>query len=210
MATVVLLRHAHSVANEKNLLAGRMPGIHLSRKGQTQSHALVERIGKGVVDQVHLSPMQRCQLTIDPWLNSRNSSSITSLDVDERFNEVDYGDWSGRSLNALSRNPLWKQVQEQPSKVRFPGGESIRSSQKRIVAGIDEILGGKKNLTHLVVTHSDLIKVALTHYFESHIDTFQRIDISQASFTVITGTPSKFSIITTNSSSDLTSILGKR
>lgn len=210
MSTIIFLRHAHSIANEKNLLAGRTPGIHLSRKGREQARELIERLGKGHFDHIHVSPMQRCQLTIDPWLSSKSSSTISSLEVEERFNEVDYGDWSNRSLSTLRRNPLWKTIQEQPSKVKFPGGESIKGAQKRAVNAVDELLGAKKNSVHLVVTHSDLIKVIAAHYLEMHLDSFQRIDVGPASFTVLSGDNVSQSLITLNSYSQLSSIIGKR
>lgn len=210
MSTIVFLRHAHSIANEKNLLAGRTPGIHLSRTGKEQARGLIERLGKSYLDHLHLSPMQRCQLTIDPWLASKSSSTISSLEVEERFNEVDYGDWSNRSLTTLRRNPLWKSIQEEPSKVKFPGGESIRGAQKRAVSAVDELLGAKKNSVHLVVTHSDLIKVIAAHYLEMHLDSFQRIDIGPASFTVLRGNNDSHSLITLNNYSQLSSIIGKR
>ena len=210
MSTIIFLRHAHSIANEKNLLAGRTPGVHLSRTGLSQAQALIERIGKGSVDHLHISPMQRCQMTIDPWLKSKNSSSISTFGVEERFNEVDYGDWSNRSLSTLRRNPMWRVIQEQPSKVKFPGGESIKGAQKRAVGAVDELLASKRASVHLVVTHSDLIKVISAHYLEMRLDSFQRIDIGPASFTVMRGNVASPSLITMNSYSDLQSILGKR
>ena len=44
MARIVLLRHAHSVANEKNLLAGRTAGISLSKTGKEQAKDLINRL----------------------------------------------------------------------------------------------------------------------------------------------------------------------
>ena len=67
MARIVLLRHAHSVANEKNLLAGRTPGIALSKTGRDQALQLVNRLGAITFDEIAVSPMQRCRETIDPW-----------------------------------------------------------------------------------------------------------------------------------------------
>ncbi len=210
MSTVIFLRHAHSIANEKNLLTGRTPGVHLSATGLLQAKELVDRLGRGHIDHLHISPMQRCQLTIDPWLASRNSSTISSLQVEERFNEVDYGDWSNRSLATLRRNPMWKSIQEEPSKVKFPGGESIKAAQKRAVSAVDELLATRKSDVYLVITHSDLIKVIAAHYLEMHLDSFQRIEIGPASFTVLKGNLNSQSLVTLNSYSDLASVVGKR
>ena len=68
MSRIVLLRHAHSTANLKNVLAGRTEGIALSSKGENQAAELVERIGKSRFDAVVVSPIQRCSQTIAPWL----------------------------------------------------------------------------------------------------------------------------------------------
>jgi len=52
MARIVLLRHAHSVANEKNLLAGRTAGISLSKTGREQAEDLIARLGATQFDEV--------------------------------------------------------------------------------------------------------------------------------------------------------------
>lgn len=210
MSTLIFLRHAHSQANESNVLAGRTPGVLLSQKGKRQATQLIERIGKARVDQLHLSPITRCQLTLDPWLDSKFSSAIERLDIREEFTEMDYGDWSGKKLSSLRRSPLWKPIQETPSKVKFPGGESFRQAQKRAIEGCEELFSSRGNKNHLIVSHSDLIKLIAVHYLEAHIDTFQRIDISQASFTVIQKSSRGLNILAINSASDLRSIVGER
>jgi probable phosphomutase (TIGR03848 family) len=210
MSTLIFLRHAHSQANESNILAGRVPGVLLSKKGVKQSHDLVTRIGKAVVDQVHLSPITRCQLTVDPWLASKCSSHIEKLDIREEFTEMDYGDWNGRKLSSLRRSELWRPIQERPSQVKFPGGESFRQAQRRAVAGCEELLQERGKKVHLIVSHSDLIKLMVVHYLDAHIDTFQRIEISQASFTVIQKSAHGVNVLTINSASDLSSIVGTR
>ena len=60
MSRIVLLRHAHSTANLKNVLAGRTEGVALSSKGENQAAELVVRIGKSRFDAVVVSPIQRC------------------------------------------------------------------------------------------------------------------------------------------------------
>jgi probable phosphomutase (TIGR03848 family) len=210
MTTIVLLRHAHSTANQENLLAGRTPGVTLSQVGKRQAEKLIERIAATKIDHIYISPMERCQLTIAPWLNSKYSKSLLSYEIDERLNEVDYGKWSNRKLSSLRRDPLWKTIQSAPSRVQFPGGEKMRTSQKRGVEIVEELLGARGDKNNLLVAHSDLIKMIATHFLGSHLDTFQRIDISPASFTVISGKGSDYSVKTINSQGALSDYLGKR
>jgi probable phosphomutase (TIGR03848 family) len=210
MTTIVLLRHAHSMANQENLLAGRTPGVTLSKTGQGQAAKLIERIGATKIDHIYISPMERCQLTIAPWLSSRFSKSLLSYEIDERLNEVDYGKWSNRKLSSLRRDPLWKTIQSNPSRVQFPGGEKMKTSQKRGVDIVQELLDARGDKINLLVAHSDLIKMIATHFLGSHLDTFQRIDISPASFTVISGKGADYTIRAINSQGSLSDYLGKR
>jgi len=50
VTTVILLRHAHSVANEKGILAGRASGVSLSTKGKEQAELLTSRLGSARAD----------------------------------------------------------------------------------------------------------------------------------------------------------------
>ena len=163
-STIIFLRHGHSAANATHTLTGQLPGIGLSALGKKQAEGLIDRIGSKNVDRLYLSPIERCQLTIDPWLRSRNSSSLTSLEVVDGFSEIDFGQWSGEKLSALRRKPLWKEVQERPSRVTFPQGESFRQVQRRAVSAVQEILQRRGKHRHLVVSHSDSIKLVLTQF----------------------------------------------
>jgi probable phosphomutase (TIGR03848 family) len=206
--TFIFLRHGHSAANAAGLLTGQLPGIGLSRQGRNQAEALIDRIGRGRIDFLHLSPIERCQFTIDPWLRSKNSSSLQSLQVLDGISEIDFGRWSGRKLSSLRRETLWKDVQNRPSVVTFPEGESFRKVQKRAVEAVEEIrsLRGKDKV-HLVVSHSDTIKLIAAHYLNMKLDSFQKLQIDPASFTVFLGDATHLSLKTMNSQATLKEIL---
>lgn len=207
MSTYIFLRHGHSAANASGTLTGHLPGIGLSPHGQRQAMALVERIGKGAIDCLHISPIERCQLTIDPWLRSKSSFSLQRMAIVDGLTEIDFGDWSGSKLSSLRRRPLWKDVQERPSKVTFPGGESFRAAQKRAVAAVEEIRSMRGEKIHLIVSHSDTIKLIATHYLGMHLDSFQCLEISPASFTVFRSSKNGLSLITLNNQSSLREIV---
>jgi len=183
MARIVLLRHAHSVANEKNLLAGRTPGIALSKTGKEQALGLVDRIGPMKFDEIAVSPMQRCRETIDPWIESTSNSS--RVVVDESISEVDYGSWSGKSLASLRRKAQWKVVQDFPSQMIFPEGESLLEMQRRALSGFYRLNSVKGKGSRLLVSHGDVIKSIVAHCLGMHLDQFQRLVIEPASITII-------------------------
>jgi probable phosphomutase (TIGR03848 family) len=183
MARIVLLRHAHSVANEKNLLAGRTPGIALSKTGRDQALQLVNRLGVITFDEIAVSPMQRCRETIDPWLASGDVK--TRVVTDGSISEVDYGSWSGKSLASLRRKSQWKVVQDFPSQMVFPEGESLLEMQGRALSGFYRLNSVKGKGPRLLVSHGDVIKSIVAHCLGMHLDQFQRLVIEPASITII-------------------------
>lgn len=185
MSRIFLLRHAHSVANDAGILAGQLPGISLSAKGREQSLGLVERIGAVNFASVRVSPMQRCQETIDPWLLSKFGSGIDDYLLDDQIIEMDYGKWSGKKLSKLSKEKLWKEIQKNPSKVTFPDGEKFTSMQKRAIRSLDTVSQEKKSSNHLLVSHGDVIKAMIAHLLKMKLDNFQSLIVDPASITVI-------------------------
>lgn len=183
MARIVLLRHAHSVANEKNLLAGRTAGITLSKTGKSQAKDLIARLGATNFDEVAISPLQRCRETIDPWLAAGGAK--TSVVIDDSISEVDYGNWSGKTLASLRRKSQWKIVQDFPSQMIFPEGESLLEMQGRALSGFYRLNAVKGKGPRLLVSHGDVIKSIVAHCLGMHLDQFQRLVIEPASLTII-------------------------
>ena len=208
MSTLIFLRHGHSAANAKDLLTGQLPGIGLSPQGKKQALGLVDRIGKNRIDYLHISPIERCQLTIDPWLRSKNSTSLKRLEIVDGISEINFGSWSGRKLSSLRREPLWKDVQLRPSQVTFPDGESFKKAQKRAVEAVEEIRLMKGDKTHLVVSHSDTIKLIIAHYLQMKLDAFQSLHIAPASFSILRSGKSGISFPVINSSQSLKELIG--
>ena len=60
------------------------------------------------------------------------------LRTDDRLGEARYGDWTGRTIKELAKEPLWKVVQQHPSAAVFPGpeGEGLAQTQARAVAAV--------------------------------------------------------------------------
>ena len=183
MARIVLLRHAHSVANEKNLLAGRTPGISLSKTGKEQAKDLIARIGTTHFDEIAISPLQRCRETIDPWLATTVAKN--PIVVDESVSEVDYGSWSGKTLASLRRKSQWKVVQDFPSQMIFPEGESLLEMQGRALSGFYRLNAVKGKGPRLLVSHGDDTNSIVAHCLGMHLDQFQRLVIEPASLTII-------------------------
>lgn len=192
MGTVILLRHGRSTANTAGVLAGRTPAVLLDEHGQAQAQTLVERLAALPLAAVVSSPLQRCQDTVAPLALARE----LEVTVDDRFVEVDYGEWTGRELRTLGKEPLWKVVQAHPCAAVFPGGEGLAAMQARAVAAVRE-WDAKLAAEHgpqvlwLVCTHGDVIKAVLADALGVHLDGFQRIVANPCSVSVVSYTETR-------------------
>lgn len=197
MATVILLRHGRSTSNVTGVLAGRSNGVGLDDFGQAQARALAERLAPLPLATVVSSPLQRCLQTLAPLTDSPT--------VDDRLSEVDYGHWTGQELRKLSKEPMWKVVQQHPSAAVFPEGEAMADVSTRAVAAIRE-WDRKVAQTHgpralwLACSHGDVIKAVLADALGLHLDCFQRIVVDPGSVSVISYTDVRPFVIKINGS----------
>jgi probable phosphoglycerate mutase len=199
---LVLIRHAHSEANAAGILSGRLPNVHLSEKGLAQSEQLAVRLGNFPVSNLRISPMERCFETISPWINSivmPNNRRFEPI-IDEELTEVDYGLWSGKKLSILSKNKLWKTVQESPSRMYFPKGEGIAQMQSRAMTSVHQAVSSKAKGAAVIVSHGDVIKSIVASALGMHLDEFQRIVIDPASISIVDFSTTKPRILLLNDS----------
>ena len=180
MTVLLLIRHAHTDAAGKRL-TGWSQGVHLNARGQQEAERLAERLDGIPVDAVFSSPLERCRETIAPLARRRG------LPVAGRRGllEVDYGDWTGRTISQLRRTKLWRSVQQTPSTVRFPNGESFLEVQSRAVAELGRITAAHPAGTVAVVTHADVVRLLIAHHAGMHTDHVQRLVVDPASITVV-------------------------
>lgn len=180
MTLLLLVRHGLTDVTGKRL-SGRTPGIHLSDEGQAQAQGLVERLSPIRLTDVFSSPLERCVETAQPVASSRRMDIKVLPDLEE----VAYGRWAGRPIAQLMRTTLWRRIQLLPSSVEFPGGETLIEAQRRAVSALDGIAARSPRGVVLVVSHADVIRLALAHYSGVHIDLFQRVTVSPASVSAL-------------------------
>lgn len=183
MTTLLLVRHGLTHLTG-SVLAGRTPGVHLSERGREQARRLAERLAGLELDALVSSPLERCRQTAAALAGERE------VLTDERFTECGYGEWTGRPLAELAKEPLWRVVQAHPSSAVFPGGESMLDVWHRAIGAVRDwnTKVGEKGV-YLVCSHGDVIKAIVADALGLHLDQFQRISIDPASLTVIRYTP---------------------
>jgi probable phosphomutase (TIGR03848 family) len=168
VTTVLLVRHGLTAATG-HVLSGWTPGISLDERGREQARALAAR----------LAPVQ-----LDAIIAAGREDQEPQ--ADDRGGECRYGDWTGKPLTELAKEPLWRVVQDHPSAATFPGGESMRDVQHRAVAAVrawNQTLGA--GATYLICSHGDVIKAIVADSLGLHLDQSQRIYADPCSLTVI-------------------------
>ncbi|MFV2120101.1 histidine phosphatase family protein [Streptomyces sp. Act-28] len=187
MATLILVRHGRSTANTAGVLAGRTPGVTLDERGAAQAAALPGRLAEVPLALAVSSPLERCRDTLAPLLAARPG---LALHTEERINECDYGDWSGRELAELADEPLMDVVQHHPSAAAFPGGESMRAMQARAVDAVRDwnarvAADHGEDAAYVMCSHGDVIKALVADALGLHLDLFQRVHVDPCSVTAI-------------------------
>ncbi len=200
MATLILVRHGRSTANTSGVLAGRTPGVQLDDKGREQVEAVARRLAGVRLASVRSSPVHRCQQTATAIVAAHSELELV---LDEGLSECDYGDWQGRTIKELAELDLWKVVQRQPSRVTFPGGESMVAMHSRVVQALRETDAAIEaehgpEAVWVAVSHGDPIKVAIADALGLHLDQFQRIGVDPASVSVIRYTADRPYLMTSN------------
>ncbi|MBF5082920.1 histidine phosphatase family protein [Quadrisphaera sp. INWT6] len=215
MPTLLLVRHGRTAANTGGLLAGRTPGVGLDELGASQVAALGRRLAPLPLVRVVASPLERCQATAAALLGvpGPEGAPRPALETDEGLSECDYGDWTGRPIAELVKEPLWPAVQAHPSSVVFPGGESMRGMQQRALDAVRRVDAevAAQHGEHAVwaaVSHGDVIKAVLADALGVHLDAFQRIVVDPASVSVVRYTALRpFAVRTNDTGGDVTSLL---
>ena len=176
MARIILVRHAPTPETGTRL-TGRLPGVSLDEAGREAARATAAALADLELSAVYSSPIDR---TIETARIVGRPHELRPI-PEPGLTEIDFGTWTGETLDSLRRTDLWETVQQAPSRFRFPGGESFVEAQARAVECTQRIAGEHRGGTVVAVSHSDVIKLLLSHFLGQPLDLFQRFRISTAS-----------------------------
>lgn len=151
---LILIRHGESTGNAAGLLLGRIDAP-LTERGRAQADTL----GPSVSGATRLisSPLARARDTADAL------GTGLDIEIDERWIEVDYGEFDGRPLGAVP-DQVWREWRSDPD-FRPPGGESLSEAGTRVRTACQELFaadgeGARGPGAVVVVSHVSPIKAA--------------------------------------------------
>ena len=176
--TLLVIRHAKSVANARKVLAGRIDPTPLTSEGVAEARALRDVLEDFGPERVISSPLLRCRQTL-------YEAGISDPLLDERLIEMDYGRWTGKKIKALSVTPGWQRIQRDARNFIFPDGEGFVGAEERIRRFLDELKAGQLAKV-AIFTHGDIARILINLVLNRELNAFQQIQISTASHSKLT------------------------
>ncbi len=174
-----LLRHGER--QQSRVLAGRMPGVGLSERGRAEIAAVAERLTGEDIAALYASPLQRTRETAE-IVGERLGLPIEFRD---ELIELDFGEWTGATFDAIRADPRWQAWSTQRSLARIPGGESMRQVQRRAVEALFEIGERHGDEAIVLVSHGDVIRSVLVFALGMPLDFYGRIEVGQGSLSTL-------------------------
>ncbi|MBV8926355.1 MAG: histidine phosphatase family protein [Bradyrhizobium sp.] len=177
--TIHLVRHGHH-ALLAGVLCGRLPGVELDELGCHQMSVCAVSLFPPPT-AVQSSPQQRALQSASILARHHGLAVETVAAVDE----IDVGEWSGRSFDALNRDPDWHRWNNRRGSSRPPDGESMLCLQRRVVQHLEQLRDDAGDGTIAIVSHAEPIRAALLHYADIALDQFLSITVDPASVSTL-------------------------
>jgi probable phosphomutase (TIGR03848 family) len=182
MTTFLLIRHALCDPVGSSI-AGRQPGIHLNEDGKRQAAQLADRLAGLPLAAMYSSPLERAQQTAEA-VAAKHRLQVHPL---EGVQEIDFGDWTGKTLAELEPLPEWRAFNSFRSGTRIPGGENMAEVLARALGALEQLRQRHPGPGALVgvVTHGDVLRVVLAHALGVPFDFMHRLELSPASVSIL-------------------------
>ncbi|HEX2244236.1 MAG TPA: histidine phosphatase family protein [Gammaproteobacteria bacterium] len=179
MTRLVLIRHAATDCFATRI-AGRDANVHLSASGTLQGQHLARSLKQLGIAKVYSSPQPRALETAE-FLGELGDG----VQIAPQLDEIDYGEWTGRSFKELRSIARWRDFNSLRSCTRVPGGELMIEVQARVLGLMESLCQGYPATTIALVSHADVIRGALAHCLGMPLDFVLRLEISPASISMV-------------------------
>lgn len=191
---LILLRHGQTAANASSLLQGHVD-LPLDDVGREQARLSGEHIRASFPGaRIVSSPLQRALQT------ARAISD--EVDIDDRFIELDYGDWDGLSVADIGSDQ-WGRWRNDVG-FRPPNGESLVELDARVRPALEELSQAAREGDVVVVSHVSPIKSAISWALGVGPEASWRCHLERASICRIAVGPRGPSLTGMNDTSHLT------
>ncbi|MBV8895055.1 MAG: histidine phosphatase family protein [Acidobacteriaceae bacterium] len=180
MTRILLIRHGHTEPLGR-VLYGRTPGVHLSEQGTQETTRLASALRERYkIDDIVASPMDRTKETAEVIAAAQKQRVV----FDDDLQEIDFGEWMGKSFSDLGDDEQWKQYNRNRSLNPAPGGEYMLEVQLRAWKALQRIMASRRiypETTVAVVSHGDVVRALLMLFLGIPLDNIHRLEVWPAS-----------------------------
>jgi broad specificity phosphatase PhoE len=198
VTTFFLIRHA-SCDGLGQTLWGRTPGICLNDTGATEAQCLADRFKNMTFNAIYSSPLERALQTATVIAENMKLDVKTS----DAANEIDFGEWTGKTFDELSRDERWRHFNRRRSMTMIPSGESFLDVQNRIVKELETLALQHGDARVAIISHADVIRAAVAYFSAIPIDLVERFEISPCSVSAVAVNDDNATLLTLNNTGEL-------
>ncbi|MGL5754424.1 MAG: histidine phosphatase family protein [Paraclostridium sp.] len=182
MPRIILVRHATTNDNIKGNLSGHIDS-ELSDLGKKQILKLTKFLESENIDCIYTTTSTRTKQTILDIANSRNIKILEK----ENLKEISFGDFEGISFEVIKSkypNEFEKLIKE-GFEYKYPNGESLIDSYKRVCNELDDIMIENKENTILICAHAGTIRNIISYLIGKTYEYHWNFKIDNASVSII-------------------------
>jgi len=181
-ATLILVRHGQTDWNVNGRYMGWMDEA-LNEEGLRQAQRVAQRLERWPISAVYSSPLKRTVRTAE-IVARPHSVAVQTI---EELGEMRLGAWEGMFAGEIAANypELWRTWRANPGDFRMPGGESLGEVRERAVRAFGRITDKSEGRMVLAVTHDVVVRLLVAHCLGVSEDIYRRLEVGNASVTVI-------------------------
>ena len=189
---IIFLRHGQATNNTERILAGRTPGVPLTKTGIKQAKNIAKYLKPLNISKIYSSPIERAQKTAE-IVAKHNSVDYT---IDNRLIEIDMGKFTGMPYDKIiaSNGNVFLKFYQGETEIAHNGVETFAEVKKRVLDIIDFVTKEHPDQNVLLVTHMDPIKAMLSTVLDLKPQSLFELILANASLTIIDQEQGKFSL----------------
>jgi probable phosphoglycerate mutase len=181
---ILLVRHGETDFNLTHRFQGRID-IPLNKEGKNQAQALSLALRHEPLTAVYSSPLIRAMETarsikaFHPSTPLFEEEGLTEMDLGE-FDGMQAGDWGSQ------HQEFYKTWRTTPSRLRMPGGESLREVQMRAIDTLERVAKlYSPGSTLLLCSHNFVNRAIICHALGLPLDRFRDFQQDSAALNVL-------------------------
>jgi len=207
MTQIYLVRHGQTQWNKEQIFRGTSD-VPLNGSGQEEARLTAKALGTRPISAVYTSPLVRASET------AAGIAGIRGLEVRtlEGLTDLCFGEWQGVSHRAvMERYPeLYRRWLEEPHRITFPGGDSLRTLQSRAVKAVKQTVLSHPEDTIVMVSHRVVNRVLICGLVGIDLSHFWQIGQDTAAINLLTWSKGRFVLACLNDTCHLRGVDDRR